>query len=83
MKKLREAAPDVVLGTDIIVGFSGETETDFEQTVDLVKKVGFALAFVAIYSVRPGTVAEKIYKDDVPFVEKKRRFEILDELINR
>ena len=83
VKKLRAARPDVQIGTDIIVGFSGETEADFEQTVELVKKVDFKVAFVAIYSVRPGTVAAKLYKDDVPFAEKKRRWEILDEMINK
>ena len=81
--RLRAAAPDIVLGTDIIVGFCGETKAEFEDTVDLVKKVGFKLAFVAIYSKRAGTVATKIYEDDVPFIEKKRRFEILDKIINK
>lgn len=81
--RLRAAAPDVVLGTDIIVGFCGETQAEFEETVDLVKKVGFRLAFVAIYSRRQGTVATRLYEDDVPFAEKKRRFEILDKIINK
>ena len=66
IKKLRQAAPDVVLGTDIIVGFPGETEEEFADTVDLAKKVNWHLAFVNIYSPRPGTSANQLYRDDVP-----------------
>ncbi|HNV45006.1 MAG TPA: MiaB/RimO family radical SAM methylthiotransferase [Candidatus Woesebacteria bacterium] len=83
IKKLRQAAPDVVLGTDIIVGFPGETEEEFADTVDLAKKVNWHLAFVNIYSPRPGTSANQLYRDDVPYAIKKRRWQILDELINK
>jgi tRNA A37 methylthiotransferase MiaB len=48
-----------------------------------VRQVNFIVAFVAMYSVRPGTVAEKIYADKLPFAVKKRRWEILDRLINK
>ena len=81
--KLRAIDPEIQIGTDIIVGFGNETEAEFLETVDLVEKAQFIVAFVAMYSVRPGTVSAKIYRDEIPFVEKKRRFEILDQMINR
>lgn len=83
VERIREKIPGVVLGTDIIVGFPGETEADFADTVDLARKVGWKVAFVARYSPRPGTAAARIYPDDVAEEEKKRRWEILDELINK
>ena len=83
INKIKKAIPDVTFGTDIIVGFPGETDADFEQTVDLVKKVDFQVAFVAQYSPRPGTAAWRIYPDDVPAKVKKDRFRILEELTNR
>ena len=70
-------------GTDIIVGFPGETDQDFQDTVDLVKKVGFKIAFVARYSPRPGTASYKLYSDDVPAKIKKERWEILDQIANK
>ncbi len=81
--KLRQASPDVIIGTDIIVGFPTETEEDFQQTVDLAKQTNWVVAFVAQYSPRPGTAAWRIYPDDVPPKVKKRRWKILDELINK
>ncbi len=80
-KKIRNAVPEVTFTTDIIVGFPGETEEQFENTVDLVKQVGFKVAFIAEYSVRPGTAAAMM-KDDIKNWDKKRRFQVLDELIN-
>ena len=55
--KIRHEIPDISLSTDIIVGFPGETEKDFEETIDVVKKCGFSSAFTFIYSKRPGTPA--------------------------
>ncbi|MBQ6154451.1 MiaB/RimO family radical SAM methylthiotransferase [bacterium] len=81
--KLRQQIPEIQIGTDILGGFPGETEAVFQQTVALVKKANFIESLVAMYSQRPGTVAAKIFRDDVPVAEKKRRFEILDEMINR
>ena len=83
ISKLRKEVPDVVIGTDIIVGFPTETDEDFEQTVDLARKADWTVAFVAQYSPRPGTAAFKIYKDDVPAKIKKSRWLILEKLINR
>lgn len=81
--KLRKAAPDVTIGTDIIVGFPTETDEDFVETVDLAKQADWVVGFVAQYSPRPGTAAWRIYPDDVPHKVKKHRWEILDKLINK
>lgn len=83
IKKLRAKVQGLVLGTDIIVGFPGETEAEFQATVDLAKQVDWHVAFVNLYSPRPGTVASKLYQDDVPHQVKKARWNILDELINK
>lgn len=83
VKKLRQKIKDLVLGTDIIVGFPGETNEEFNDTVALAKEVGWHVGFVNIYSPRPGTVANKLYKDDVPYKVKKERWDILDEIINK
>lgn len=73
VKRIKTARPDIRLGTDLIVGFPGETEDQFEDTVHLVQSVDFPVAFIAMYSERPGTVAAKFYKDDVSLKEKRRR----------
>jgi len=83
VKKLRQAVPDVVLGTDIIVGFPGESDSEFEDTVDLAKQADWHVGFVNIYSPRPGTAAEKLYRDDIPHAVKKKRWQILDKMINK
>lgn len=82
VKKIRKAMPRVVLTTDIIVGFPGETKAQFEETVDLVQKAKFDQAFIAMYSPRPGTAAVNM-NNNVSQAEKKRRFSILDKLINK
>lgn len=82
-RKIKTAMPSARISTDIIVGFCGETAAQFEQTVDLAKQVGFSKAYVAMYSDRPMTAAHKAYTDDVPHEEKKRRWKILEELINK
>ena len=82
VKKLTAKVKDLTLGTDIIVGFPGETEPDFQATVNLAKKVNWQVAFVARYSPRPGTAAAKM-ADDVSAAEKKRRWQILENLINQ
>jgi len=82
VKKIRRRIPDIKIGTDIIVGFPGETEEQFQNTIKLCQKVGFEKAYIAMYSPRPGTAAFK-FKDNVTYEEKKRRWEILEELINK
>jgi len=73
VNKIRESKPNLELGTDIIVGFPGETEEQFLDTVELFKKVKFKVAFISIYSPRKGTPSAKFYQDDVPLEIKKER----------
>ena len=65
VNKLKESIPNISLTTDIIVGFPGETEEDFLETLDLVEKVGYDTAYTFIYSKRTGTPAAKM-EDQVP-----------------
>lgn len=81
IKKLREKKPNIALGTDIIVGFCGEDENAFQNTIDLYKEADFDISYNAIYSSRSGTVADKKFKDDVSLQEKKRRWKILHKLM--
>jgi len=83
VKKLRAVDSDIVLGTDIIVGFPGETDEEFQETVALANAVRWQVGFVAMYSPRPGTASWRIYPDEIPHTVKKERWEILDELINK
>ena len=76
VKKLREAIPDIALTTDIIVGFPGETEEDFEETMDVVRKVRYDSAFTFIYSKRTGTPAA-VMDDQIPDDVIKARFDRL------
>lgn len=80
-KNLREAIPDVSITTDIIIGFPGETEEDFKETLSMVKEIQFDSVFTFIYSIREGTPAAK-FKDQVPDDVKHRRFNELVETIN-
>jgi tRNA-2-methylthio-N6-dimethylallyladenosine synthase len=77
--RLRTLWPDVSLSTDIIVGFSGETEEEFQHTLDLLEEIRFDVVHVAAYSVRPGTVAAR-WEDNVPLAEKKRRLHAVEEI---
>ena len=79
--KLRAAVPHITMSTDIIVGFPGETEEDFEETLDLVRKVRYDSAFTFLYSIRKGTPAEK-YENQVPEEVKHERFNRLVDLVN-
>ena len=78
--KIRERIPDVSIATDVIVGFPGESEAQFQRTVDLLAELKMDVAHLARYSPRPGTVAERRMPDDVPDQEKWRRFRDLEEL---
>ncbi|RMC91247.1 tRNA (N6-isopentenyl adenosine(37)-C2)-methylthiotransferase MiaB [Aquitalea palustris] len=80
IRKLRVLRPDLCLSSDFIVGFPGETEADFEQTLKLVKDLEFDFSYVFIYSARPGTPAANLL-DDTPHTEKVRRLEALNEVI--
>lgn len=76
IRKLRKVRPDIRLSTDIIVGFPGETDKDFQDTMDLVHDIGFDTSFSFIYSPRPGTPAANLV-DDTPLEVKKQRLQIL------
>ncbi len=80
VKRIREKKPDIALGTDIIVGFCGETPEQFEETVDLYKQCDFDISYSAQYSTRSGTLAVKAFVDDVTREEKKRRWWVLQKL---
>ena len=82
VERLRAAVPDLALGTDLIVGFPGETEDDFQQTLSLVGDVRFDSAFTFIYSPRAGTEAATL-PDQVPDEEKHERLERLVEVVQR
>ncbi|MDD2397391.1 MAG: tRNA (N6-isopentenyl adenosine(37)-C2)-methylthiotransferase MiaB [Tissierellia bacterium] len=76
VEKLKKAVPDIAITTDIIVGFPGETEEDFLETIDIVKKVQYDSAFTFLYSVREGTEAAKM-ENQVPDEVKHERFDKL------
>ena len=80
VRKVREANPDVALSTDIIVGFPGETEEDFQATANLVREVGYGQVFTFIYSKREGTPAAKM-EDPTPRETIQRRFDELVDIV--
>ena len=80
VERLRSAMPGLALSTDIIVGFPGETEEDFEDTLSMVKEAGFSSAYTFIYSPRPGTPAAKMV-DDTPHEVIQERFDRLAALV--
>ena len=82
IKKIRKIRPDINLTTDIIVGYPGETDNDFQKTLDLVKDMNFSDAYTFIYSQRPGTPAASI-RDTVTLKEKKNRLNELQSLIKK
>jgi len=77
---IRERIPGCSIATDIIVGFPGENEEQFMKTYHLLEDLHMDVAHLARYSTRPGTVAERLYQDDVAEEEKMRRFRILEDL---
>ena len=81
-ERLREAIPDLALTTDLIVGFPGETEDDFEQTLEAVEEVGFEGAFTFVFSPRAGTEAATMH-DQVPEELKRERIERLIDVVQR
>ena len=81
VRKLREANPQIVITTDIIAGFPGETDDDFEETMDLIERARFDAAFTFLYSPRPGTPAAN-YADRVPEAVMHARFGRMVERLN-
>ncbi len=82
IQRLQDRCPEVALSTDIIVGFPGETEDEFEPTLEILREVAYDEIFAFMYSPRPQTVAAKIYRDDVPDEVKKERLEKVQRLQN-
>ena len=82
VEKMKNQIPNIALTTDIIVGFPGETEEDFEDTLDVVRKVCFEQVFMFIYSRRKGTVADKM-KNQIQENVKHERFDKLKELVEK
>jgi tRNA-2-methylthio-N6-dimethylallyladenosine synthase len=80
IKNIKSIIPDIVLSTDIIIGFPGETKKDYEETIKVMKEVMFDSAYIFKYSVRPKTLAAKKYKDNVSEKEKKARITKLNEM---
>ncbi len=78
IRKLKAARPNIAISSDFIVGFPGETERDFQATMDLIEDVGFDTSFSFLYSPRPGTPAASL-TDDVPIERRKERLTLLQE----
>ena len=78
--RIRQSRPDIALSTDVIVGFPGETEAEFEATLDLVREIGFAQAYSFKYSSRPGTPASTI-AEQISEAVKSARLARLQELL--
>ncbi|MCS7206646.1 MAG: tRNA (N6-isopentenyl adenosine(37)-C2)-methylthiotransferase MiaB [Dehalococcoidia bacterium] len=83
IERIRSAVPAVALSTDVIVGFCGETEAQFQRTLDLLAQVQFDKVHIAPYSERPGTIASRKMADDVPPEEKRRRVQEVERLQER
>ena len=81
IEKLKLVRPNIKVSSDFIVGFPGETDADFQQTMDLIEEVQFDASFSFIYSARPGTPASKLH-DATPLAEKKERLNILQNRID-
>ncbi len=78
--RIRERIPGVSIATDVIVGFPGETDEQFQRTYDLLSELRLDKAHIARYSPRPQTLAARHFEDDVPPEEKERRRKALDDL---
>jgi len=83
VRRLKKAIPDIAIGTDIIVGFCSESAEDFQKTIDIYNEVGFDISYTARYSVRSGTAAWRAFEDDVSEEEKKNRWRVLQELMEK
>lgn len=79
IERVRELWPNISLSTDVIVGFCGETDEEFQHTLDVLERIRFDVVHVAAYSVRPGTVAAR-WEDDVPLAVKKQRLQVVEKV---
>jgi tRNA-2-methylthio-N6-dimethylallyladenosine synthase len=80
LSKLKKIRPDISFSSDFIIGFPGENDTDFQQTIDLIESIGFDKSFSFIYSARPGTPAADL-ADDVSLEVKKERLKQVQTLL--
>ena len=83
IRRIRAKMPDISIATDIIVGFCGETPEQFEKTVELYKEAQFDISYTARYSDRSGTAASRAFNDNVSHKEKKRRWNVLQDLMEK
>ncbi len=81
IRKVKASRPGIALGTDIIVGFPGETHEQFAETLSLYREVDFDISYNAQYSPRSGTLGVKLYQDDIPKEEKRERWDQLQEIM--
>ncbi len=82
VQNIKQTHPNFSITTDIIVGFPGETDKDFQKTLDLIKKLKFNMVYVGKYSPRKGTLSAKSYSDNIPLKVKKERERALKDLVN-
>jgi tRNA-2-methylthio-N6-dimethylallyladenosine synthase len=82
IRRLKKIRPDLSMSSDFIIGFPGETDKDFEQTMDLIAQIGFDQSFSFVFSARPGTPAAEL-PDDTPMAVKKERLALLQQRINQ
>lgn len=82
IEKIKKDIPNITLSTDVIVGFPGETEKEFQETAKLMEEIGFDMAYISEYSPRPGTTSFKL-NDDVSLKEKNKRWLILTEILEK
>lgn len=82
LERIRALRPDISFSSDFIIGFPGETDADFDDTMDLIQRIGFDASFSFIYSKRPGTPASSL-PDDTPDAAKKQRLAILQDRLNQ
>ncbi len=83
VNRIREIIPDCGISSDIIAGFCTETAEDHQETLDIMGRSGYDMSYMFAYSERPGTLAERRYKDDVPDMEKKKRLNQIISLQNK
>jgi len=82
IRALKKARPDIAMSSDFIIGFPGETDADFEATMDLIQSIDFDMSFSFIYSARPGTPAADL-PDDISDEAKKKRLQLLQQRLNQ
>lgn len=81
--RIRKEMPDCAISTDIIVGFCGETEEEYEESYSLFEELGFEMVYISRYSTRKGTFADKKLEDDVPYKEKANRWHKFNDLLKK